>query len=75
MNYYYFQLQSSFGLFIFDDSEGFIVEGNKTSDFLEESLKKMGLKDSEINEFIVFWLPYMEDQQYNFIRFEFEKNE
>ena len=35
----------------------------------------MGLKDSEINEFIVYWLPCMEDKPYNFIRFEFGKYE
>ena len=63
------------GSYDFDNSEGFIVEGKKTSEFLEEILKKMGLKDSEVNEFIVYWLPCMEDKPYNFIRFEFERYE
>lgn len=52
-----------------DMSKGFIVEGNKTADFLQEKLKYMGLTPKEYNEFIVYWLPKMKDNKYNFITF------
>ncbi len=49
--------------------EGFIVKGNDMVSFLEEKLAILGLNDREINEFIVFWLPKLEKNEYNFIRF------
>lgn len=49
--------------------EGFIVKGNDMTSFLEEKLAILGLNDREINEFIVFWLPKLEKNEYNFIRF------
>lgn len=57
----------------FDDpdfSKGFCVRGEFTSSFLEVKLKEMGLNDDEINEFIIYWLPKMEDNEYNIISFQ-----
>jgi hypothetical protein len=48
------------------------VRGEDTALFLEEALEKLGLKPREANEFIVFWLPQMEDNGYNLIRFQTE---
>lgn len=50
--------------------EGFIVEGEKTTEFLEEKLEFLGLNEREAEEFIVYWLPQMEHNKYNYIRFE-----
>ena len=50
--------------------EGFIVEGENTAEFLEEKLEILGLNDREKEEFIVYWLPQMEKNKYNYIRFE-----
>lgn len=50
-------------------NEGFVVKGEQTSTFLENKLSYLGLNDKEINEFIVYWLNKMEDNNYNFIRF------
>lgn len=50
--------------------EGFCVPGNKTAEFLEEKLKLLGLNYKESNEFIMYWLPQLEKNKYNFIRFE-----
>ncbi len=54
----------------YDTETGFVVEGKNTSAFLENALKKLGLTDKEANEFIVYWLPQMEHNAYNFIAFQ-----
>lgn len=56
----------------YDMSEGFVVEGKDTAEFLEEKLSYMGLTPKEYNEFIVFWLPMMQDNKYNLISFQGE---
>lgn len=53
-----------------NEGEGFVVKGEDTIDFLEEKLDILGLSERETNEFIVYWLPQMEPNEYNFIRFE-----
>lgn len=54
----------------YDFSEGFCVAGADTAAFLEESLAKLGLNRREANEFIVYWLPRMENNPYNLIAFQ-----
>ena len=53
-----------------DMSEGFVVKGKDTIAFLEEKLAILGLTDREANEFIIYWLPQMESNKYNFVRFQ-----
>ena len=53
-----------------DMSEGFCIKGEDTAAFLEEALKKLGLTRREANEFIVYWLPLMEQNPYNIISFQ-----
>ncbi len=48
---------------------GFIVPGNETAEFLEEKLDYLGLNRREANEFIMYWLPKMENNPYNLIHF------
>lgn len=48
---------------------GFVVEGEKSAEFLEEKLKTLGLKEREAEEFIIYWLPQLEANKYNYIRF------
>ena len=50
-------------------NEGFVVKGEQTATFLENKLSYLGLNDKEINEFVVYWLNKMENNNYNFIRF------
>ncbi len=50
--------------------EGFVVEGENTAKFLEEKLAILGLNEREAEEFIVYWLPQMENNKFNYIRFE-----
>jgi len=54
----------------FDYSKGFCVAGSDTEQFLKEKLTYMGLTEEEMNEFIVYWLPLMEHNAYNFITFQ-----
>lgn len=49
--------------------EGFIVRGDEASDFLEEKLGILGLNEREAEEFIVYWLPKMEGNEFNYVRF------
>ena len=54
----------------YDMSKGFVVEGKNTAAFLEYALKEVGLTDKEANEFIIYWLPKMENSPYNLISFQ-----
>ena len=56
----------------YDLSEGFCVAGADTAAFLEDALAKLGLTRREANEFIVYWLPQMEQNPYNLIAFQQE---
>ena len=49
--------------------EGFVVKGEDSSKFLEEKLAILGLNEREAEEFIVYWLPVLEKNEYNYIRF------
>ena len=53
-------------------SKGFCVAGADTADFLREKLAEIGLTPREYNEFIVYWLPKMQDNPYNLISFQSE---
>ncbi len=53
-----------------DFSTGFCVSGEETGAFLEDALEKLGLTRREANEFIVYWLPLMEQNPYNVIAFQ-----
>ena len=49
---------------------GFCVKGEDSAKFLEEKLALLGLNEREAEEFIVYWLPKLEENKYNIIRFE-----
>ena len=50
-------------------NEGFVVKGEDVSKFFEEKLEILGFNEREINEFIIYWMPKMEDNKYNLIKF------
>lgn len=52
-----------------DTTEGFVVKGSDTIKFLEEKLETLGLNEFEAEEFIIYWLPKMQNNKYNYIRF------
>lgn len=49
--------------------EGFVVKREDTVKFLEEKLAILGLNDREAEEFIIYWLPKLQENEYNYIRF------
>ncbi len=55
-----------------DMSRGFCVRGEDSAKFLESVLEALGLTRREANEFIVFWLPKLEANEYNVIAFQGE---
>lgn len=54
----------------YDLSRGFCVPGDETAAFLEEALDTLGLTRAEANEFIIYWLPKMQESPYNLIAFQ-----
>lgn len=56
-----------------DMSKGFVVKGSDTQNFLQEKLQYLGLTPKEYNEFIVYWLPIMQNNKYNLITFAGEE--
>ena len=68
-NYLYWEGTSDIA---YDFSEGFCVPGADTAAFLEDALAQLGLTRREANEFIVYWLPRMEQNPYNLIAFQGE---
>ena len=51
-------------------NEGFVVAGKDSAKFLEEKLAQLGLTEREANEMIIYWLPQLEKNAYNYIRFD-----
>lgn len=54
----------------YDLSSGFVVPGEDTAEFLEQTLERLGLNQREADEFIIYWLPRMEGNPYNLITFQ-----
>ena len=54
----------------YDMSKGFVVKGSDTAEFLQKKLAYIGLTPKEYNEFIVYWLPKMQNNPYNLITFQ-----
>ncbi len=51
------------------ENDGFVVKGTDVAKFLEEKLAILGLTERESEEFIVYWLPKLQGNKYNYIRF------
>ena len=52
-----------------EEKEGYVVKGKNTIKFLENTLNELGLNEREANEFIIYWLPELEHNKYNYIHF------
>ncbi|MBQ9745419.1 MAG: hypothetical protein IJW21_01180 [Clostridia bacterium] len=55
-----------------DFSKGFCIKGEDTAKFLADILPKIGLTAREANEFIIYWLPILQKNEYNLISFQSE---
>ncbi len=54
----------------YDLSRGFCVRGSDTESFLNEALAELGLNEKEAADFMSYWLPLMEGNEYNVITFQ-----
>ena len=54
----------------YDLSKGFCVKGSDTEEFLNEVLPKLGLNETEMEDFEAYWVPLMENNPYNVITFQ-----
>ena len=52
-----------------DKNVGFMVKGEDTAEFLRQKALQLGLNEREANEFIIYWLPQMEPNAYNYVYF------
>lgn len=55
--------------------EGFCVPGTETEAFLREKLAYVGLTPREYNDFLVYWVPEMQQNPYNLITFATQQYE
>lgn len=51
------------------EKEGFVVKRDDIVEFLEDKLEELGLNEIESEEFIIYWLPRLQENEYNYIRF------
>ena len=63
---------------IFDDlipdrSVGFVVKGEDTAEFLRQKALALGLNEREANEFIIYWLPLMQSNPFNYVYFSIDE--
>ena len=68
-SYIFWEALSDISEYNFDDGVGYCVKGENTEDFLRDTLSNIGLTPKEYNEFIVYWLPQMQNNEYNLIKF------
>jgi len=54
----------------YDMSKGFCISGAETEQFLRDKLTFMGLNEKEAEDFLEFWVPWMEKNIYNKISFQ-----
>lgn len=66
-NYLYWEGKSNIQ---YDMSQGYVIKGEDTAEFLQQKLAEIGLSPRESNEFIVYWLPQMQENPYNLITFQ-----
>lgn len=72
-NEYYCLYWEGSGKAALDMSKGFCVSGKDTAAFLREKLMGIGLTAREANEFIIYWLPLMQGNEYNIISLHTEE--
>lgn len=55
-------------------TDGFVVAKEDLTTFLIEKMEHIGLNNQETNEFVQFWLPILERNEFNFIHFLVNEN-
>lgn len=57
----------------YDWSRGYVVKGSEAEGFLLKILPKMGLIKREYDEFIDYWLPRLQKNEYNLVTFQTDR--
>ncbi|MBD0402998.1 hypothetical protein [Flammeovirga sp. EKP202] len=57
-----------------DHNKGYVIAKDSTISFLEKALPSFGLNTFEINDFISYWIPDLNKNEYNFIQFVANEN-
>ncbi len=73
-NYLFWEGDYAFPKEHFDYKDGFVVKNENLVDFFISKLSHIGLNNTEINDFIVYWLPQLEKNDINFIHFWINDN-
>jgi hypothetical protein len=73
-NYLFWEGILNFSSSHFDYKSGFVVAKEDLEKFLLDKLSYIGLNNSEINDFIVYWLPQLEKNEYNLVHFFINDN-
>lgn len=68
--YYYALYWESLNYNKVNFQEGFYVSKDNAISFLEEKLTILGLNSKERNEFIIYWLPILENNEHSLVYFE-----
>ena len=55
--------------------EGFVIHKSEAVAFLEDKLAQLGLNARESNEFIIYWLPKLQQSEYSAVYFAFDEYE
>ncbi|MFT6921577.1 MAG: hypothetical protein ACJA1C_000574 [Crocinitomicaceae bacterium] len=72
-NYLFWEVGQPNHLSTADLNEGFIVRGENSISFLEAKLNAAGFTPKEKADFITFWGPRIQQNELNFVRFEFNE--
>lgn len=54
----------------YDWSHGYVVKGSEAESFLLRVLPAMGMNEKEYSEFIDYWLPRLQKNEYNLVTFQ-----
>jgi hypothetical protein len=73
-SYLYWEGKHQFKSSHYSYDEGFIVPGDSLIPFFESVFPAMGLTYKEYNDLIVYWLPRMSENKYNFIHFRINED-
>lgn len=73
-NYLFWEGDMDASLLHVNTSEGSIVAKNELVTFLENSLASMGLNSKEMQDFITFWVPKMQENELNYVHFLVNEN-
>lgn len=68
-SYLFWDGYQNIGNDLLNSNEGFIVKKDSAIYFLETVLPKLNLTAKERNDFIVYWLPILERNEYSFVSF------